>query len=243
MQREDGVTFESALVTGAGRGYGLELSRRLAGQGAHVFGVVRGSAAVAAFAEATRGRGTPILADVAEDAAVETVRAALRARGLPLDLLVNNAGLMTSGSRVEDVRLGDLDRLLQVHLHGAIRCTQAVLPWLRRSPHGTIVNVTSRLGSIARVAAGAYDHLGISYAMRISKAAQNMLTACLHRELAAEGIAVYAIHPGRLHTRMGSADADIEAGEAAARLLAWLDRNRAGKLVAYTEPEHDELPW
>ena len=79
--------------------------------------------------------------------------------------------------------------------------------------------------------------------MRISKAAQNMLTACLHRELAADGIAVYAVHPGRLRTRMGSADADVEAGEAAARLLAWLDRNRDEKLVAYVEPERDELPW
>jgi NAD(P)-dependent dehydrogenase (short-subunit alcohol dehydrogenase family) len=242
MRPADGVVFESALVTGAGRGYGLELSRRLAAQGAHVLGVVRG-ADTAAFVEATRGRGTAVAADVAEDAAVGTIAAALAARGRPLDLLVNNAGLMASGSRVEDVRPADLDRLLQVHLHGALRCAQAALPWLRRSRHGTIVNVTSRLGSIARVAAGAYDHLGISYAMRISKAAQNMLTACLHRELGPEGIAVYAVHPGRLRTRMGSADADVEVEEAAARLLDWLARARATEPVAYVEPGRDELPW
>jgi NAD(P)-dependent dehydrogenase (short-subunit alcohol dehydrogenase family) len=70
-----------------------------------------------------------------------------------------------------------------------------------------------------------------------------MLTACLHRELGAEGIAVYAVHPGRLRTRMGSADADVEAGEAAARLLAWLARARRDALVAYVEPGRDELPW
>jgi NAD(P)-dependent dehydrogenase (short-subunit alcohol dehydrogenase family) len=243
MQPADGVAFGSALVTGAGRGYGLELSRRLASQGAQVFGVLRDPDTAAAFAVATRGRGTLVVADVAEDAAVGAIGSALAAHGRPLDLLVNNAGLTASGSRVEDVRLADLDRLLQVHLHGALRCTQAALPWLRRSPHGTVVNVTSRLGSIARVAAGAYDHLGISYAMRISKAAQNMLTACLHRELRAEGIAVYAVHPGRLRTRMGSADADVEAGEAAARLLDWLARVRGTALVAYAEPDRDELPW
>ena len=91
---------------------------------------------------------------------------------------------MTTGARIEDVRLADLDRLLQVHLHGAIRCIQAAMPWLRRSAHASIVNIPSRLGSISRIAEGAYDHLQISYAMRISKVAQNMRTACLHRELA-----------------------------------------------------------
>jgi NAD(P)-dependent dehydrogenase (short-subunit alcohol dehydrogenase family) len=132
---------------------------------------------------------------------------------------------------------------MRVHVHGPIVCTQAALPWLRRSPLGTIVNVSSRLGSITRIAAGTYDHLRISYAMRISKAAQNMLTACLHRELAAEGIAIYAVHPCRLRTDMGSADADIDAGAAATRLLEWLDHNRREKLVAYIEPDRDELPW
>jgi NAD(P)-dependent dehydrogenase (short-subunit alcohol dehydrogenase family) len=237
------MILSAALVTGAGRGYGLELCRELVARGAHVFGVVRGADGAAAFADACGGSGTPIRADVTDEKAGEAITRALAARDLPLDLLVNNAGVMTSGARIEEVRVADVDRLLQVHVHGPIRCIQAALPWLRRSPQGTIVNVTSRLGSIARIAGGAYDHLQISYAMRISKAAQNMLTACLHRELAAEDIAVYAIHPGRLRTRMGSADADVEAGEAAARLLAWLNRNRTGKLVAYTEPERDELPW
>lgn len=237
------MTLNAALVTGAGRGYGLELCRGLAARGAHVFGVVRGTDGAAAFADACGGTGTSIRADVTDEKAGEAITAALAARDLPLDLLVNNAGVMTTGARIEEVRVTDVDHLLRVHVHGPFRCTQAALPWLRRSPQGTIVNVTSRLGSIARIAAGAYDHLQISYAMRISKAAQNMLTACLHRELAAEGIAVYAIHPGRLRTGMGSADADVEASEAAARLLVWLGRNRAEKLVAYTEPERDELPW
>jgi NAD(P)-dependent dehydrogenase (short-subunit alcohol dehydrogenase family) len=237
------MILRTALVTGAGRGYGLELCRGLAARGAHVFGTVRDDEGAAAFAEATGGSCTTIRADVTDEAAGAAIAAALAARDQPLDLLVNNAGVMTTGARIEEVRIADVDHLLRVHVHGPIRCTQAAVPWLRRSPNGAIVNVTSRLGSIARVAGGAYDHLRISYAMRISKAAQNMLTACLHRELAADGIAVYAVHPGRLRTRMGSADADVEAGEAAARLLAWLERNRDEKLVAYVEPDRDELPW
>ena len=75
-----------------------------------------------------------------------------------------------------------------------------------------VVNVSSRLASLARVAAGEFDALRISYAMRISKAALNMATVCLARELSADAIAVHCIHPGRIRTRMASADADITQG-------------------------------
>ena len=134
---------------------------RLAARGAHVFGTVRDDEGAAAFAEATGGSGTAIRADVTDEAAGAAIAAALAARDQPLDLLVNNAGVMTTGARIEEVRIADVDHLLRVHVHGPIRCTQAALPWLRRSPNGAIVNVTSRLGSIARVAGGAYDHLRI----------------------------------------------------------------------------------
>jgi NAD(P)-dependent dehydrogenase (short-subunit alcohol dehydrogenase family) len=237
------MIINTALVTGAGRGYGLELCRALVARGAHVLGTVRTEEGAAALEAACGEAATPIRMDVTAEGVHASITTALAARDLPLDLLVNNAGVMTSGARIEEVQLATVDHLLHVHVLAPIACTQAALPWLRRAPQGTVVNVTSRLGSIARVAAGAYDHLHISYAMRISKAAQNMLTACLHRELAAEGIAVYAVHPGRLQTRMGSADADVDATEAATRLLGWLDRNRSGRLAAYIEPDRDELPW
>lgn len=237
------MVINTALITGAGRGYGLELCRALVARGAHVLGTVRTAEGAAALAAACGEAVTPIRVDVTEERAGPTITAALTARDTPLDLLVNNAGVMTSGARIEEVKLADVDHLLRVHVHGPIICTQAALPWLRRAPQGTVVNVTSRLGSIDRIAAGIYDHLRISYAMRISKAAQNMLSVCLHRELAVEGIAIYAVHPGRLQTRMGSADADTDAAEAATRLLGWLDHNRREKLVAYIEPDRDELPW
>lgn len=237
------MKIETALVTGAGRGYGLELCRSLAARGARVLGTVRTAEGAATLQASCAAAVTPIVLDVTDDAAGASITTALSALDRPLDLLVNNAGVMTSGARIEEVRIADVDHLLRVHVLGAIACTQAALPWLRRGSESAVVNVTSRLGSIARIAAGEYDHLRISYAMRISKAAQNMLTACLHRELMAEGIAVYAVHPGRLQTRMGSADADVDAAEAAARLLTWLDHNRSERPVAYVEPDRDELPW
>ena len=128
------MILRTALVTGAGRGYGLELCRGLAARGAHVFGTVRDDEGAAAFAEATGGSGTAILADVTDEAAGAAIAAALAARDQPLDLLVNNAGVMTTGARIEEVRIADVDHLLRVHVHGPIRCTQAALPWLRRSP-------------------------------------------------------------------------------------------------------------
>ena len=111
--------------------------------------------------------------------------------------------------------MGELDpaevlRLVDLHCSGALRCTRAALPALRLAERAMVVNVSSRLASLTRVSAGDFDALRISYAMRISKAALNMATVCLARELAADGIAVHCVHPGRIRTRMASADADIE---------------------------------
>ena len=237
------MKIETALVTGAGRGYGLELCRLLSARGARVMGTVRTADGAAALRASCGEAVAPVVLDVTDAGAGAAIAEALATLDRPLDLLVNNAGVMPSGARIAEVRVADVDHLLRVHVLGPIACTQAALPWLRRASQGTVVNITSRLGSIARIAAGEYDHLRISYAMRISKAAQNMLTACLHRELMAEGIAVYAVHPGRLQTRMGSADADVDAAEAAMRLLIWLDHHRSERLVAYIEPDRDELPW
>ena len=82
----------AALITGAGRGYGLELALALAARGAHVMGVARSEEARAAFARAVGESGTPITGDVTGEPLSQAIHAALAARDQPLDLLVNNAG-------------------------------------------------------------------------------------------------------------------------------------------------------
>ena len=71
-----------------------------------------------------------------------------------LDLLVNNAGPIRKLRWLPETVTEDVEELFRVHCVGALRCTRAALPFLRRAPRPTVVNVTSRFGSIARSAAG-----------------------------------------------------------------------------------------
>lgn len=226
----------TALITGAGTGFGLAVATALSARGTTVVGLVRRAESAGAVA----GRATVLVGDVTDPATERVIAAGI---GPSLDLLLNNAGRMTAGARLAEVDPAGVLELVDLHCNGALRCTRAALPALRASGRATVVNVSSRLGSLGRVAEGSYDELRVSYAMRISKAALNMATACLARELAADGIAVHAVHPGRIRTAMASADADLEPEDAAARFLAWLDALPADAPVGCWDTEGHRLPW
>jgi NAD(P)-dependent dehydrogenase (short-subunit alcohol dehydrogenase family) len=233
----------TALVTGAGSGLGLALASTLAARGAFVFGLVRRPESLAALAEGTGSRAVAVLGDVTQPSVEAAIQGALAAHGRPLHLLVNNAGAMASGRTLAELDPAEILRLVDLHANGALRCTRAALPALERAERAVVVNVSSRLGSVTRVARGEFDGLRISYAMRISKAALNMATACLARELAGAGIAVHSLHPGRIRTRMASADADVDPQEAAERLLAWLAALPEGATAGYWDTDGNRLPW
>lgn len=233
----------AALITGAGSGLGLELAAALSARGTSVLGLVRRPESAAALATATAGRAVAVLGDVTQPPVEAAIAAALADHDRPLDLLVNNAGAMATGAVLADVDPADILRLVDLHCNGALRCTRAALPALKRSSRAVVVNVSSRLGSTTRVAGGEFDGLRISYAMRVSKAALNMATACLARELAGDGIGVHAVHPGRIRTRMASADADVDAPAAAAKLLAWVAALPGDATGAYWDTNGNRLPW
>ena len=187
----------SAPITGAGSGLGLALAVALVARGSTVLGLVRRQESAAALLAATADRAAAVQGDVTEPAIEDAIAAALARHRKPLDLLVNNAGAMAVGLHLgRALDPAEVLRLIDLHCNGALRCTRAALPALRLAERAMVVNVSSRLASLTRVSAGDFDALRISYAMRISKAALNMATICLARELAADGIAVHCVHPG-----------------------------------------------
>lgn len=135
-------------------------------------------------------------------------------------------GAMATGAALADVDPADILRRVDLHCNGALRCTRAALPALSRSSRAVVVNVSLRLGSTTRVAGGEFDGLRISYAMRVFKAALDMATACLARELAGDGIRVHALHPGRNRTRM-----------------AWAAALPGDATGACRDTEGNRLPW
>jgi NAD(P)-dependent dehydrogenase (short-subunit alcohol dehydrogenase family) len=227
------------LVTGASRGFGRAVAEVHHGRGWTVFPLVRRPEA--ALEWGGREGCHPILADVGETAVEPAIATALAAHGARLDVLVNNAGHVRKLRGLAATEPDEVAAAFHVHCLGALRCTRAALPFLRAAPAATVVNVSSRFGSIGRILGG--DFRGI-YSYCVAKSALNMLTACLDSELRREGIRVWAVHPGRLRTAAAAADADVDPREAAERFADWLataDRGRACGL--HDLMEGSDLPW
>ena len=236
-----GVVFAmpSVLVTGASRGFGRELAGVYLRRGWTVFPLVRTPQAMAAWAGADRC--FPLCADVGVAEAEDAIGRALEARTRALDLLVNNAGQIHKLRWLPETVAEHMEDLFRVHCVGALRCTRAALPFLRRAPRPMVVNVTSRFGSIARSSAGEFRGI---YSYSIAKCAQNMLTVCLDRELRKEGIRVWAVHPGRLKTQAAAVDADTGPEVAAERLADWLDAvDRDADCLLYDLMGGGVIPW
>jgi NAD(P)-dependent dehydrogenase (short-subunit alcohol dehydrogenase family) len=233
---DEGVATRPLLgvVTGASSGFGLEVARALASRGWEVVTISRSSSAqLDEIASVTQVLGDITRMDLSD--LTEAVG------GRPVDLLVNNAGVGATGMRLESLAVEELERTFAVNVVGPARVAQALLPHLLRSAHPLVVNVSSRLASLSRQAAGAYAHVPTSYAYRITKAAQNMLTVCMATELG-PSVRVWAIHPGRLRTALGLPDADGDPADAAQRLVSLISHD-TGTQLAYIALDEGPLPW
>lgn len=215
----------SVLITGASRGFGRELLEVYVSHKWTVFPLVRNQNNADQLTSLFAPLCFPIVGDVSSDSVGNTITTGLSAQTDSLDLLINNAGHIVKNRGILGVSSGDLIEHFNVHVAGVWRCTTASLPYLKRSSRPTVVNITSRFGSIDRIAHRKSDFV---YAYNIAKAAQNMLTACMGRDLRREGIAVVAVHPGQLKTSTAALDADTDPCVAAEKLyefVAMIDKS------------------
>ncbi|GAA0561006.1 SDR family NAD(P)-dependent oxidoreductase [Paractinoplanes ferrugineus] len=202
-----------AVVTGAGRGFGRAVAEALTDQGRRVVACVR-------TRPATGKAGLQVVVQDVRDPVGTELLAAIGDR--PVDALINNAGVGAKATPPAGVDPRQILDALDVNMAGTLRLTQALLPALTAAPDPVIVNVSSRLGSLTAQAEGEFATRRTSYAYRISKAAQNMLTITLAQESAGR-VHCWAVHPGSLTTAMGATDATTPAGEAALRLVDLLN--------------------
>lgn len=233
-----------AIVTGASRGFGAQLAGRLGQAGWAVITVSRTPR------PAVAGPGSRhVIADVGSAGAAARVAEALSGR--PLQLLVNNAGQGASGTTLATATRDELQAALDTNLLGALELIRACEPNLRSGRPALVINVTSRLASIQRQAEGFYGaaDLGASYAYRIAKAAQNMLSSVAAAELGPVGVGVWAVHPGRLTTAMAAPDADTDPAAAAAALVQLIaerdPEDTAARFISLDARENAgrDLPW
>ncbi len=216
-----------AFITGANKGIGLETARGLGQLGVSVLIGSRDEANGRAAVDRLRGEGIAavdsIRFDVTRPEDHRAVARHLEDRHGRLDILVNNAGIARDEADFGDpkgvnttsaVTPEILRETFETNLFAVVALTQALLPLIRKSPAGRIVNLSSILGSLTlhsdpsspiyRMKAFAYD---------ASKTALNAFTVHLAQELAGTSIKVNSAHPGWVKTDMGGPSAPMELSE------------------------------
>ena len=186
-----------AVVTGAARGIGLGIARRLGQEGALLTLADSNAATLEAAAEALRGEGMQVTTealDVTDAGAVQAVMERVVQREGRIDALVTAAGILgTSGVLTEALSLEEFDQVMRVNLHGIFHCVRAVLPHMRAAGYGRIFNLASISGKDGNAGMLAYS---------TSKAAVIGLTKVVGKEYAEYGITCNTIAPALIDTDM-----------------------------------------
>jgi NAD(P)-dependent dehydrogenase (short-subunit alcohol dehydrogenase family) len=228
------------VITGASRGLGRAAVRRFAAESHQVVATARRPADLEALRAELQRAGQAIECrqlDVTDDASVAALRDWLRERFGRVDVLINNAGIGIDhySTRLLELPLEILRTTLETNLFGALRTTQALVPLMRASRAGRVVNLSSGLGQLADMGDGVP-------AYRISKVALNAVTRILAAELAGSRIKVNSVCPGWCRTDMGGSNA-TRSPEEGIDTVVWLanlpDDGPSGGFFRDRKP----IPW
>jgi len=205
-----------ALVTGANRGIGLEVTRQLASKGYTTLLTSRdpkkGENAIKDLGNLENLHYYNL--DITDQSSVDRLQADVLNSFGKLDILINNAGInYDTWQNAYNADLGNVMETLQTNLIGAWRMAIAFIPSMKSHRYGRIVNVSSGAGALNGMKGG-------TPAYGISKAALNALTIKLGEELRGTGILVNSVGPGWVRTDMGgmSASRSVEEG---AETIIW----------------------
>lgn len=220
------------LVTGAGRGLGLEFARQLSARGDRVIATVRKADAAGAL----KGLAARVIVvDVTDPAGVAKLGQEIA--GEKIDVVINNAGVSSESKTLATTTPEELERVFKVNSTAPLIVAKAALPAVRAGGRKLVVSISSQLASIANNTGGS------TYAYRASKCALNMLTTCLANEFRGEGIAFVAMHPGWVKTDMGGPQAPMTPEQSVTWLVRTIDglgMAQSGKFLNY---DGAPMPW
>ncbi len=225
------------LITGANRGIGLEFARQYIESGWRVFACCRNPDQATPLKQLASMHANSLSLhklDVSDFDEIDRLSTELADQDI--DLLLNNAAVFLD---THDNELGSTDYeawiySLRVNSMAPLKMTEAFINQVRRSTQKKVINITSKMGSIADNTSGGY------YLYRSSKTALNMATRNLSIDLMPHGIMTATLHPGWVQTDMGGPNALITAGSSVAgmrRVIEQLTLANSGKFYAYNGKE------
>ena len=236
-----------ALVTGSNKGIGKEIVRELATRGYTVYlGARDEQRGWAAVQEIAREGGDVrfVKLDLADSETIAAAAEKVKQEAGKLDVLVNNAGVALEQEPPSKANVALVKETFQTNYFGMVEVTQAFLPLLRASTTRVILNVTSGLGSITKHADPAWEFSNfLLLGYNSSKAAVNMFTVLLAKELREEGFKVNAVSPGYTATDLNQFRGHETAGEAAAYLVQYALLDERGPTSGFFAKGEGTLPW
>lgn len=239
-------TNKVALITGANKGIGFEVARQIAKADWTVLAAARNEILGRQAAATLQAEGLDVQfihIDINEQQTATSAAETIVGRFGKLDLLVNNAGIVSEGDGLPSkATLDAVQTVMQTNFVGAILVTQAMLPLLRKAGNAQIINVSSALGCISQQTNPDWKYFPVKLlAYCASKAALNMFTVQLAYEFRDGSIAVNSVNPGYVATDLNahSGPGTVEEGAAEIVRLALLNSPVTGKFLE----TNGEIPW
>jgi NAD(P)-dependent dehydrogenase (short-subunit alcohol dehydrogenase family) len=240
-----------ALVTGSNRGIGFETARQLGRQGVTVIVSARTGREAADAASRLRSEGIEaeaLVLDVAKGTDRAVAADFIKSRYGKLDILVNNAGVGPAdgliGLRASESTEEELRTIFNINLFSLVALTRALLPLLKKSEAGRIVNLASILGSLTLQAMDSSPIASLrKFAYNASKAAVNVFTIHLAAELKDTNITVNSVHPGWVKTALGSDAAPMSVPDGAKTTVAVALLGSGSPNGRFLHEINKELPW
>lgn len=235
-----------ALITGANKGIGLEIARQLGMQGIAVLIGVRDEnrgreAAQKLQAENIDARAVRL--DVTDQSTIDAAAQHIESEFGKLDILVNNAGIGIDNAPPSQLDMEVLRRTYETNVFGVFAVTKAMLPLLKKSEAGRIVNMSSGLGSLTQNSDPNYEYAEFKLlAYNSSKTALNAMTVQFAHELKDTAIKVNSADPGYVATDINAqrGSRSVQQGATAPVRLATLPAD--GPTGGYFD-ENGVVPW
>ena len=240
-----------ALITGANKGIGLETARQLGKEGVTIIAAARNKEKGIAATEQLKSDGIDaefLQLDVDNDADIQFAYDYISNKYGKLDILVNNAGIQVESTEwginnTATISEKALRETLDTNFFNVVKLTNTLLPLIRKSENGRIVNLSSILGSLnLHSDPNSPIYSSKLFAYDTSKTALNSYTVHLAAALADTNIKVNSVHPGWVKTDMGTDSAPMEIIDGAKTSVALSLLEADGPTGKYIHLGN-ELPW